>query len=165
MGGAAVGLGPGVGGIVSAAVGVEQRRFRGEFLIAHRIATASDPVQDAFVRASLTWGGLFGCWAPRTRSLSFPLCVGIAAGVSVARGEGALGNAQGAVTQPWVGVPLRAGLRWTIARSLALALDAMGVWSAVRPTYVAADGAALVPLFQESPVGGVFTAGFELRFP
>lgn len=77
---------PGVGAAVEASAGVRLRRARVELGVTHLIERTEPRPESGGGALRLTAARGRGCWEPRRRQLSFPLCGGAELGIVRARG-------------------------------------------------------------------------------
>lgn len=165
LGGVAVGLGPRPAGMVRGGVGVRWGSVRVEVFAMHVLATSTGGGDVPGVRASLTGGGALGCWAPAWGRLELPLCGGLELGALVGSGVGPLVATREDVRQPWVGLPLEAGVAWAPIPRLALRAlvgGDIGLW---RPGFHVDVGDERTAISRPWPVGLHAAGGLELRLP
>jgi hypothetical protein len=104
------------------------------------------------------WLGTRGCFVPARGTLEFPLCAGIEAGQTLARGLPPALNTQ-AAAYPWAAASLAPGLAWVINQRLALTAEAALLLPFVSGKFNAGDQT----LQSLAPVGLRVLLAVELR--
>jgi hypothetical protein len=165
LGGLAVGLGPRPAATVRAGVGLRWSSLRLEAFAMHVFATSTGGPDEPGVRASLTGGGVLGCWAPAWGRLELPLCGGLELAAAVGRGIGPLVTPREDVRQLWVALPLEAGIAWAPIPRLALRALLGGDLALRRPGFHVDVGADRTAIARPWPVGLHAVGGLELRLP
>jgi hypothetical protein len=150
---------PGVGAAIEASAGVRLRRARVELGATHLFERTESRPESGGGALRLTAARGRGCWEPRRRQLSFPLCGGAELGIVRARGV-ALQQAA-TVRRVWFAVLAQGGLVWSPRPRVGLSLAAELVVSPARHAFEIAGEA----LYTTGIAGVRATAGVEVRLP
>lgn len=128
-----------------------------------RPARLDPPHERAGADIGLVAVALRGGWAPRVRTVEFPVLAGVEVGDMTARGVGLSrsSNEHG----PWVALLAGAGVAWTPLPAFALVLDPALVIGVGRQRFGARDGGGVEPLYRPRTVGARVQLALEVRFP
>ncbi|MCA9650416.1 MAG: hypothetical protein KC501_10940 [Myxococcales bacterium] len=153
---------PGPDGVVFVGTGVAGRAWRAELTASYwpPRATSSASHPAVGVRSQLWTVGAQGCYEPRWRTVSLPVCAGLAAGAVHAVGTGEQEPLR--VASRWVAVVAEPAVVWWTRPRLGLALRASGHVALARPQWRSEPSGAI---FEAGAVGGTLRAGLELRLP
>lgn len=146
-----------IGGGIGVGGGLWQVEATGEFWTPSVGGQSVNP--EIEVRARLFAFGARGCFVLHPRTLTIPLCAGVAAGVMTADGENV--RVPDTARSPWVGVRAGPGLVWWPSRWLGLSGRVDGVLSMYQPRFTTSPSG----LVHEARLGGVTALiGVNLRF-
>jgi len=156
---------PGVGSLVSTAIGLLGEYWRVDVGFNYRLPT------EAYASRDSTVGGAFTRWAvnaracgvPRVRTVEIPLCGGMSVGQVVATGIGSGIEPRATVKMPWVVPTLTAGVVWPFNRHVGVLLEVdLGI-PTIRHRFQVRGLER--PIYETLPVNLAVLAGFEARFP
>jgi hypothetical protein len=163
FGGGAVGVVPGLSGLVGLALGLGAGAGRGELAFTHgleRLGETGTPGVGYTVRL---WSALVrGCWAPRFGRAEFPLCGDLELGALLGTGAGE--RVVAARTRPalWLGGGLSAAVVGWVQPNIGLYLEGRAHLALSRPQFTVAGHEGVV---YRAPLGGVrLLVGIEVRF-
>jgi len=127
--GAVPSLGPGV----QLGLGMRGRRWRveatGTFWVPRELEH-----EGVTTSLSLGYAALRGCYEPRVRRTSFPLCGGAEAGAMIGRANEI--SQAGSLSLVWAAVAASVGVTWAPVRRFAVWLDLVGTGHLTRPRFV-----------------------------
>lgn len=161
QGGGSVGALPGVAGAAGLRVGVRGRRWRAEvggdptFSVRH--AFPDEPSVGADF--SLWSGAARGCGVLGKKTLEFPLCAGVDAGLMRADGFG--GDINRSLVEPWAAAVVAPGFVWMPHPNVGLGLSADAFVALNRPGFT---GEQRPLLHRPFPVGLRLVGALEVRF-
>ena len=150
---------PAAGGLLAGSLGLLVGRARAELVVLHVFARTIDDDERGAGSFRITAARGQGCFEPRARRLSFPLCAGLELGAI--RGIGVDVPKTDRVRRLWLALVGSAGLAWAPIPRLALVVRGELVVGPRRHAFTL-GGRALVTT---GAVGARGLAGLELRLP
>lgn len=163
-GGIGVGMVPAVDAQFRGYVGWSLRRVRVEAIAFHAVGRERKVNRDAGVRASLTGGGLRGCFVLPAWPVEVPFCAGADVGALIGRGVGSAVDSQ-RVRDLWVAAAAGAGIAWTPWPVFALRVQVEGFVSLRRPGVHLMQGAQPRRVYRSQRGGFTGLVGVEFRLP
>lgn len=161
QGGGSAGVLPSVAGAAGLRVGVRGRRWRaevgGDHTFSVRHAFPDEPSVGA--EFSLWSGAARGCGVLGNKTLEFPLCAGVDAGLMRADGFG--GDINRSLVEPWAAAVVAPGLIWVPHPNVGLGLSADAFVALNRPGFTGEERPLLHRPF---PVGLRVVGALEVRF-